>query len=200
MMMNLSLIALVFAVIFVAELPDKSLFAALVLGSKFPGKLVWLGASAAFTVHVLIAVTAGQLLTLLPHKITEAIVATLFLAGAGLIFFGKHGIESEETHAHKPKNPDIHNPWKIFATSFSVVFIGEFGDITQIATANYAAKYHDALSVGIGATLALWSVSALAIFAGSKALSKVSPKILQRITGTILLGFGLYTLYTIFFR
>lgn len=187
-----------FAVIFVAELPDKSLFAALVLGSKFPGRLVWLGASAAFLVHVIIAVTAGQLLTLLPHRVTESVVATLFLAGAALIFFGKHGLESEETHAHARKTPDVHNPWKIFATSFSVVFVGEFGDITQIATANYAAKYHNALSVGIGATLALWCVSALAIFVGTKALSVVKPIVLQRITGCILLAFGIYTLIGVF--
>lgn len=196
--MNFGLIALVFAVIFVAELPDKSLFAALVLGSKFPGRLVWMGASAAFLVHVIIAVTAGQLLTLLPHRVTESVVAALFLVGAALIFFGKHGIESEDTHAHTRKAPDEHNPWKIFATSFTVVFIGEFGDITQIANANYAAKYHNALSVGIGATLALWCVSALAIFAGTKALSFVKPIILQRITGCILLAFGLFTLVSIF--
>ncbi|MDL2363008.1 MAG: TMEM165/GDT1 family protein [Patescibacteria group bacterium] len=193
--MDFGIIALVFGVIFIAELPDKSLFAALVLGSKYPGKHVWLGACAAFFVHVVIAVTAGQLLTLLPHKVTEAVVAVLFLLGAALIFFGKHGIESQEVHAKKPNTPDVHSPLRIFITSFSVVFVGELGDITQIATANYAAKYHNALSVGIGATVALWSVSALAIFAGSKAFSIVSPKILQRVTGTVLLGFGLYTLF-----
>lgn len=195
--MNLGIIALVFGVIFVAELPDKSLFAALVLGSKFPGKYVWFGASAAFFIHVIIAVTAGQLLTLLPHKVTEAVVAFLFLAGAALVFFGKHGIESEEMRTKKAKGADPHTPWKVFVTSFSVVFIGEFGDITQIATANYAAKYHDPLSVGIGATLGLVAVSALAIFVGTKALGAVPPKVLQRITGSVLLGFGLYTIYTI---
>jgi putative Ca2+/H+ antiporter (TMEM165/GDT1 family) len=193
--MDLSVVLLVFAIIFVAELPDKSLFASLVLGTRYPAKLVWLGTAAAFLVHVIIAVLAGSLLTLLPHNILEAIIAFLFIAGAVLVFFGKHGLE-ETPQAHL-SNQDAHNPWRVFATSFSVVFIGEMGDITQIATANYAAKY-DPLSVAVGATLGLWAVSALAIFVGTKALTIVSPKTLQRVTGIVLLGFGIYSFISIF--
>jgi putative Ca2+/H+ antiporter (TMEM165/GDT1 family) len=195
--MQLDVILLLFAVILIAELPDKSLFASLVLGTKFPAKFVWLGTAAAFLVHVIIAVTAGSILTLLPHKVVEAIVALLFFLGAMLIFFGKHGVEEHHEEPHLT-DKQAHNPWKVFATSFSVVFIGEWGDITQIATANYAAKYHDALSVGIGATLGLWTASALAIFAGTKILRYIKPRVLQMATGFILLGFSIYSLVSIF--
>src|ERR1017187_7766135 len=91
--MQLGIIALVFGVIFISELPDKSLFASLILGSRFPSLYVWLGAATAFLVHVIIAFTAGRLLTLLPHRLLEAIIAVLFLGGALLLFFGKHGLE-----------------------------------------------------------------------------------------------------------
>ena len=190
--MHIGLIALVFGVIFIAELPDKSLFASLVLGSRFPKWYVWLGAASAFLVHVVIAVTAGKLLTFLPHRALEGVIAALFLAGALLLFFGKHGVEDDSAkHNASLVSPNF---WKIFATSFGVVFLGEWGDITQITTANYAAKYHDPWSVGIGALLGLWAVTALAVTAGTKALTLVPPKILQRVTGTVLLIFGILSI------
>lgn len=188
--MNIAHIAVVFGVIFLGELPDKSMFASLVLGTKFKKSYVWMGAAAAFLVHVVIAVTAGKLLTLLPHRIVEAIVAALFLAGALLLFFGKHGVEEEPGADGKAVAPNAHGFLKVFSTSFVVVFLGEWGDITQIATANYAAKYHDPIGVGIGATLALWSVAGIGILAGAKLMNHVPAKTLQRVTGVILLLFA----------
>lgn len=198
--MHFDVILLVFAVIFIAELPDKSLFASLILGSRFPAWYVWLGAAAAFTVHVIIAVTAGKLLTFLPHKTLEVVVGLLFLSGALLLFFGKHGVEEEAPHPKDQpgktgKKLNSHF-WKIFATSFGVVFIGEWGDVTQIATANYAAHFHDPWSVGVGAVLALWAVTGLAVTVGVKALTLVPPKVLQTITGCVLLLFAAISLYS----
>ncbi len=192
--MDFAIIALVFAVVFIAELPDKSLFASLVLGSRFPGWYVWLGAASAFLVHVIIAVTAGKLLTFLPHRILEAVITLIFLAGASLLFFGRHGVEDESTKKKSTAQTSATMSfWKVYATSFGVVFLGEWGDITQIVTANYAAKYHNPWSVGIGAILALWCVTALAITVGAKALNLVPPKVLQRTTGTILLLFAIFS-------
>ena len=195
--MHLGIIALVFGVIFVAELPDKSLFASLILGSRYSAFYVWLGAATAFLVHVIIAVTAGHLLTLLPHPVLEGIIAFLFLAGAALIFFGKHGLETPHK-PHELSDSKAHSPWRIFGMAFSVIFIGEWGDITQIATANYAAKYHDIVNVAIGATLGLWVVTALAIVVGTKALTLVPPKVLLRITGLVLLAFGIISIVSAF--
>lgn len=190
--MHIGIIVLVFSVIFIAELPDKSLFASLILSSRFPAWYVWLGAASAFFVHVVIAVTAGKLLTFLPHRVLESIIALLFLGGAALLFFGKHGIEEDKPRKNiKTAAHESQAFWKIFGTSFSVVFIGEWGDITQIATANYAARFHDPWSVGVGAVLGLWAVTAVAVTLGTKALTLVPPKVLQRVTGSVLLLFGI---------
>jgi Ca2+/H+ antiporter, TMEM165/GDT1 family len=194
--MHPGIILLIFAIIFIAELPDKSLFASLVLGSRFPAWYVWLGAAAAFTVHVIIAVTAGKLLTFLPHQILELVIGLLFLAGALLLFFGKHGVEEAAPHPHASSHSSKSQFWKIFATSFGVVFLGEWGDITQIATANYAAHYHDPWSVGVGAILALWAVTGLAVTVGVKALTLVPPRLLQTITGSVLLLFAALSLFS----
>jgi putative Ca2+/H+ antiporter (TMEM165/GDT1 family) len=188
--MHIGLILLVFGVIFIAELPDKSLFASLVLGSKFPGWYVWFGSATAFLVHVIIAVTAGKLLTLLPHNVLEIVVGLLFLIGAALLFFGRESIDDDKEHMKTLTKPNFR---KIYTTAFTVTFLGEWGDITQITTANYAAKYHDPWSVGIGALLALWAVTGLAITVGRRALTLVPPHVLQRITGVILLGFAVFS-------
>lgn len=190
---ELGIALLVFGVIFIAELPDKSMFAALLLGNRYPAFYVWLGAASAFFVHVIIAVAAAKLLTLLPHDIMELVIGLLFLTGSLLLFFGKHG--AEDVVHHQPKAKDGHKPLKVFVTSFSVIFIGEWGDITQIATANYAAKFHDPLSVAIGATVALWTVAALGIGVGSKFLHLVPAKLLLRVVASIMLLFAILSFH-----
>jgi len=191
--MHPGIILLVFSVIFVSELPDKSLFATLFLSTRYPALFVWLGAASAFLVHVIIAVTIGHFLTLLPHTVLESIIAAIFLLGAIIVLFGKHGLDDGMKAKHLNSH-EAHKPWLVFLTAFGVVFIGEWGDITQIVTANYAAHFHDTINVAIGSTLALWTVSALAVIVGKRALSLVPPKVLQRITALVLFGFAVATL------
>ena len=59
--------------------------------------------------------------------------------------------------------------WRVAGASFAVVFAAEWGDITQITTANLAAHYGNPVSVGIGAVLALWLLAGLAIAVGARA-------------------------------
>ena len=199
--MNIQTVLIVFGVIFIAELPDKSMFASLALSTRYRKLYVWLGVAAAFLAHVIIAVTAGHFLTFLPKRIVEVVVAVLFAFGAALLLFGKNETETELAGQSSPQAIDTkqsleakrlsHSFFKVFSTSFLVVFLGEWGDITQIATANYAAKYHDPLSVGIGATLGLWTVAAFGIVVGSKLLDRIPGRIVQRVTGVILLIFAI---------
>jgi Ca2+/H+ antiporter, TMEM165/GDT1 family len=168
--MSLAVAATVFAVIFLAELPDKTALASLVLGSRYRPPYVFAGAAAAFAVHVGLAIAAGSLLGLLPHRLLEIVVAALFALGAVLLLRGRHeaGDEHVEMHGRAP------GFWRVAWTSFAVILVAELGDLTQIATASLAARYHDPVPVGIGAVLALWAVAALAI-AGGRSLLKVIP-------------------------
>lgn len=198
-MLSLSLIATVFVVIFVAELPDKSLFASLVLGTRYRALWVWLGVSAAFVVHVVIAVAAGGVLTLLPRRVVEVVVAGLFALGAYLMLrpgAAEENKEEDDAEAAELRTRAGDDPGagRVMGTSFVVVFVGEWGDITQIATANLAAKYDDPLSVGVGAALGLLAVAGLAVSAGSTLLRRVSLTLVRRIAGGILALFALVTL------
>jgi putative Ca2+/H+ antiporter (TMEM165/GDT1 family) len=175
-------------VIFLAELPDKSMFASLVLGTRYRALYVWLGVASAFLVHVVIAVVAGGVLHLLPRRLVEAVVAALFLLGAALILRADDEDEAE-AEVDAAGLPAQQRFWRVFLTSFSVVFIGEWGDITQIATANYAARY-DPLTVGVGAVLGLWLVSGLGVSVGARLLRYVPMTLMQRVTAAILVVFG----------
>jgi Ca2+/H+ antiporter, TMEM165/GDT1 family len=180
---DLAVIATVFGLIFLAELPDKTALASLVLGTRYRPLYVFVGAAAAFAVHVTLAVALGSLLTLLPHRLLQAVVGALFLLGAVLLLRGRHGEEDENLAIAEGTAPTF---LRVASTSFLVILVAEFGDLTQIVTANLAAKYDDPLQVGLGAVLGLWAVAALAI-AGGRSLLKVVPiTVITRVAAAIM--------------
>lgn len=191
-MSELAVVGIAFAVTFLAELPDKTMFASLILATRYRALWVWIGAAAAFTVHIVIAVTAGQLLTLLPHRLVNGIVAGLFVGGAAYLwvtsFRRQHHDEADATRLGAPRATF----WRVAGSAFAVIFLAEWGDITQIATANFAARYSP-VPVFVGATLGLWAAALLAVSIGAKSLNAIPLNWVSRITGTILLALGSYT-------
>jgi Ca2+/H+ antiporter, TMEM165/GDT1 family len=192
--LDLAVAATVFGLVFVAELPDKTAVAGLVLGARFPVRWVFAGIAAAFLVHVVIAVAAGSLLSLLPHRPVEAVVALLFLLGAVLIW--REGMEAEEAQDEAAADavPDTAGFARVAALGFGVIFLAEWGDLTQILTANLAAKYHDPLSVGLGAVLGLWAVGALALAGGKTLLAVLPMKWITRVAAAVMVALSIYSL------
>lgn len=185
--MQLEVVLAVFPVIFVGELPDKTMFASLVLASRGNPALVWLGAAAAFALHVVIAVTIGAgLFALLPHRVVDGFVTVLFAAGAVLAFL-EVGREDEQALVEREERSHR----RVAGTAFAVIFIAEWGDLTQILTANLAAHYHSAVSVAVGATAALWTVGALAVISGQGLMQRVSVRRVRQVTGVVLVVLAL---------
>lgn len=187
----LAVIGIAFAVTFLAELPDKSMFASLVLGTRYRPAWVWLGAAAAFAVHMAIAVTAGRLLTLLPQRVVEAVVAGLFVAGSAYLWLTSLRPQTrEDADAARQGGRPTSFP-RVAGTSFMIVFLAEWGDITQVTAANLAARYGP-LPVFAGATLGLWAVGAVAVSVGAKSLDLIPMAWVRRITAAILLTLGVF--------
>ena len=197
-MLNVAVIAIVFGLIFVSELPDKTTVAGLVLGTRFPWRWVFTGMAAAFLTHVAIAVVAGSMISLLPRRPVEVIVAVLFALGAVLV--RREGLTDERAEEEQTEETELETApgsagfWKVAGWGYAAIFVAEWGDLTQILTVNLAAKYQNPLSVGIGAVLGLWAVGLLAIL-GGKTLLKVLPiKWITRIGALVMLvlaGFSL---------
>ena len=160
-----------FLAVLPAEIPDKTILACLILSSRYRPSVVWSGAAAAFLAQVVIAVAAGGALSLLPHRIVEACAAAAFLAGAVLLWRQKENKEEEEDDTGRDGVGS--GIWPVFGTAFAVVFLAEFGDLTQFLTISLAARFHDPISVGIGATLALWVAAAVAVTLGWRVLKLI---------------------------
>jgi Ca2+/H+ antiporter, TMEM165/GDT1 family len=185
--MDLNVALIAFLLIFLAELPDKTMFANLVLATKGRPLQIWLGAACAFAVHAAIATTFGAiLLGLLPHRPLDALVAGMFLFGAVYAWVEGAKAKGEGEGRRGLRHGAV-------LTAFVVVFVAEWGDLTQVLMANLAARYHSALSVGAGSVLALWGVAGLAVAAGQALLHVVQISTVRKATAVVLLGLGMYT-------
>lgn len=169
--------ATVFALIFVAELPGKTTFATILLAARAHPWKVFLGACAAFTIHVAIAVFAGSLLALLPARPLQAAVGAVFLALAVVLW--REGGKTEPLPVHGG------GFWKAFA----LIFVAQWGDPSQLATAALAAKY-SAARVFVPATLAFWSIAGVASSLGHHSKARIPARALHRLAALVFAALG----------
>lgn len=185
--MSLTVAAAVFPLVFLGELPDKTMFASLILASRGRPAAVWVGSVVAFAVHVVIAVAVGvALFHLISHRALEVVVGLIFLVGAVYAFLARNHTESSRaTRAWTGRNAVL--------TSAAVIFLAEWGDLTQIITANLAARYHQPLTVGLAALAALAAVAGIAVVAGSGVLRYLSVRTARLATAIALTGLAAYS-------
>ena len=186
----LPVFAIAFGAILLVELPDKTLIATLVLSTKYRPRPVLVGVACAFAIQCVLAVTAGGLLHLLPHRILEAIVAVLFAVGAFLLFRESVSDEEDDIEDETPAAVSLSNR-RIFGISFGVLFAAEWGDASQLATAGLVARYGQPVAIGLGAFLALVGVAVLAVLAGKAILRKVPLELVHKIAA------GLFAVFAI---
>ncbi len=170
----------IFGVIFVAELPDKTALAALVLATRHRPLPVFIGAAAALTIQSLVAVAAGQVVSLLPQRPVHVFAGGLFLISALLMWR-----RSDDADGEVKDGDGAAGFWRSTRVVFVVVFIAEWGDLTQLATAALASRYQSPFIVFSGATLALWAVAALAIVVGHRAGKLLDPNVTKRIAAVV---------------
>jgi putative Ca2+/H+ antiporter (TMEM165/GDT1 family) len=185
-MTGLHLFLSVFGVIFVAELPDKTALAALVLATRHRPLPVFLGTAVALAVQSLVAVVAGQLLALLPARPVHVFAGVLFLVSAVVMWRQK-----EDAHDDgKKDDPAATSFGRVAWMVFTVVFIAEWGDLTQLATGALAARYQAPVIVFAAATLALWAVAGIAVVAGNRAGKLLDPNVTKRVAAVVFAGIG----------
>jgi Ca2+/H+ antiporter, TMEM165/GDT1 family len=156
----------VFAVIFLLELPDKTALATLLLATRHRPLPIFLGSATAFLIQSVVAVAAGSLLSLLPREPIRIGAGLLFLLMAAIIV--RQNLKKEEAKEQSDIEREEQRHRRPFATAFLLVFVAEWGDLTQLATAALQARYRDALTVFASATIALWAVAAIAVVLGNR--------------------------------
>ena len=165
--MDLVVIGLTFAAIFLVELPDKTFIATLVLSTKFRPLLVWIGVGLAFAVQTTVAVALGKAASLLPDGRRAPRVRRAVPDRRGdPVPRGPQRRRGGGRHRggvrrHAPATPSRGSRRSL--ASFLVLFAAEWGDLSQLLTLSLVAKYDDPVSVFIGALGALLAVSGLAV-------------------------------------
>ena len=193
--LSLPIILSTFAIIFIAELPDKTALAALVLASKYGPRGVILGTWLAFLIQTLVAVFVGGLASALPAEPIR------IASGLGFLVFAVLALRRKEDEEEAEEKKDIAKAGSsrpVWLMSFLVIFAAEWGDLTQLATAALVARGGHPLSVGIGAVLALWAVTVIAAYCGHQLGKYLKPRILN-IASAVLFGLiGLYMIGAVF--
>ena len=195
--MDPAALAITFGTIFLVELPDKTFIAALVLSTRYRPLAVWIGVGLAFGVQTVVAVTAGALATLLPDSLLKSIAIVIFAVGAFVLFRTAPGAEAEEKEQEEEfaaKATESRSFWRAVTASFLVLFAAEWGDLSQLLTISLVARFHDHVSVFIGAWSALLVVSGLAVIAGRVLLRYMKLSVLHYVGAAVCLVLALVTL------
>jgi putative Ca2+/H+ antiporter (TMEM165/GDT1 family) len=198
---DLATMAIVFGAIFVVELPDKTFIATLVLATRFRPLFVWIGVCLAFLVQTVVAVTVGGLLAQLPKRPVEVFAAVMFLVGGIILIRGarkadEEEAETEEEFSHKGAATAV--GLRAIGVSFGILFLAEWGDLSQLLTASMVLQFKEPFSVFLGAFAALAVVSGLAAVLGRALLARVKLATIRRVGGVVCLLLAALTVLQIF--
>ena len=182
--LDLAVVLSAFVPLLLLELPDKTFVATLVLSSRFRPAAAWVGVGLAFGVQCVIAVVAGGLLSRLPETLVAAVASVLFAVGAVVLYRDSRSrdhLDPEEEAA--ASEADRRTPFlRAAGTSFLVLFVAEWGDLSQLFTAGLAARSADPVSVFVGSWAALLLVAGLAATLGATLAHRL-PLRAVRLTG-----------------
>ncbi len=188
----LAALLLSFAVIFVAEMGDKTQLVAMMFALRYRWWVVLAAITAATTaVHVLSVAIGHYLGAALPTHLLTVI------AGAMFVFFGLWTLRGDTLSDDEASKTE-----KATAPAFFVVFssflLAELGDKTMLATVTLAAD-HDWVGVWIGSTLGMVAADGLAIIVGAVVGKHLPERLIQITAAALFLLFGSYMLIEYFF-
>ena len=184
--MDSSVFLSAFALLFLAEMGDKTQLMAMTLAHRYRAAPVIVGTFAAFLILNLLAVLVGEgLARLVPREIVLVAAGVLFLTFA---YRSWRDADDEEAEVSRKDQP------RAWITSFSLIFVAELGDKTQLAMIALVAQSRAPWSVFFGGTLALWTVSLLGILVGTTLLRRIPKLWVHRAAAALFLVFGVLAL------
>jgi len=170
-----------------AEMGDKTQLSILLLSSRTNeyARLL-LGVMLAFLLADGFAILVGSWVNeVIPVHLVKVVSGLVFILFGILILRGES--EDEETGSLSAKGA--------FISGFSMIFLSEWGDKTQIASALFATEY-DPRMVFLGVMIALFALTVMAIFLGRYLSQRIDRKAITRAAGVVFLLIGLSFLFS----
>jgi Ca2+/H+ antiporter, TMEM165/GDT1 family len=198
------LVAVVTAFLLVVpvELPDKTFVATLVLSTRYRPGPVWIGVTIAFGVQCLVAVAAGRLVSLLPERPVQLVAAGLFALGAVLLIRSAGRAAVDELKREREYETKVgrapRSDFGAAMASFAVLFVAEWGDLSQLLTASLVARGGHPVAVFAGSWAGLAGISAAAVLLGRVLMRYVSLAIVQYVGAAVCTVLAVATLVSAF--
>lgn len=187
----------------ISELGDKTFFIAAILAMRHARRWVLLGVVLALAAMTLLSVALGQAVAQLPTTWVRVAEVLLFLGfGLKLLYDASKmtdqppvdeqeaAIQTVEAAESKtvPKQA-----MQILSKAFTLTFVAEWGDRTQIAPVMLATAYHP-LGVTIGAILGHTICAAIAVLCGRLIAGRISERTVTALGGSLFMIFGIVSL------
>ena len=182
-----------FVLVVPVELPDKTFVATLVLATRYRAWAVWVGVTLAFGVQSLVAVVAGRLVSLLPQRPVQLVVAGLFTVGAVLLLRSASRATALEREREREREYESkigkapRSGLSAVVASFAVLFVAEWGDLSQLLTAGLVVQGGHPVAVFVGSWVGLGAVSAAAVLLGRVLIRYISLAVVQYVGGAVCL-------------
>lgn len=192
----------------ISELGDKTFFIGVILSMRHSRRLVFCGVLAALAAMTLLSVGLGQVVSLLPNHYIQYGEIALFLGfGFKLLYDASQmpaqaentgakeaAVEVAKQHpegeiAHSAKDKFQSGNFAILLQAFTLTFLAEWGDRTQISTIALAAS-HQPIGVTVGAILGHGICTAIAVIGGRLIAGRISEKWVTALGGMLFLVFG----------
>jgi putative Ca2+/H+ antiporter (TMEM165/GDT1 family) len=174
------------ALVFLAELGDKTQLVALMLATRFKAGIVLAGVFVATLLVHAFSVVLGDLAgKLVPHG------WIMVLSGLAFIGFAVWTWRGDRLDDENQKVRRITSPFMIVAVTF---FLAELGDKTMLSTVTLASQYSP-VQVWLGSTVGMVLSDALAIWVGQALGTRLPEKAVKIGAAFIFLAFGLFSLY-----
>ena len=191
-----------FGLVFVAELGDKTQLAVVTQTCRFRRPWsVFLGASVALVAVTALGAAVGQAVARVVPPTAMRYAAAAFFVVMGLVIGWRSWRSSKrttgldltcevacdaETDAAARRSWD----WRAFGSTFSLLFVAELGDKTQLAVLGLAGKDVAAWSVFAGGALALVAVTALGVLGGEQLCRLIPERVLLRLSAAAFIVMG----------
>ncbi|XP_046688007.1 transmembrane protein 165-like [Homalodisca vitripennis] len=212
-----------FSVIIVSEIGDKTFFIAAIMAMKHSRLTVFLGAISALVLMTVLSVLFGWLATVIPRNIVFYVSTALFaIFGFKMLWEGYHmqpgGAQEEieevqadlrkrdgeidkevhlmsadpESGRHKRQNI-LKLVSRIFLQAFTLTFLAEWGDRSQLTTILLAAR-EDIYGVMVGGIVGHSMCTGVAVLGGRFVAQRISVRTVTLIGGAVFLIFAVSAL------
>jgi Ca2+/H+ antiporter, TMEM165/GDT1 family len=191
----------------ISELGDKTFFIAVILAMRYPRRWVFVGVIAALAAMTIISVLLGSAVAELPKTYVHYGEIVLFLAFGFKLLFDASRMSAEPASTEMQEAMETVNQsaapcpelttekvsrvsiLPILLQSFSLTFLAEWGDRTQIATIALAAS-QEPIGVTAGAILGHSICAMIAVIGGRLIAGRISERTITAIGGGLFLIFG----------